>query len=60
VESLAPVRLLHYETGMDLRHSEAITPGLLERCRERHPQVTLRDLTVSQVTLILQKLPDGK
>lgn len=56
LELLMPVQILHYDTRTQTHLSEWITPELLCMVRINYPEVTLRDLLVSQITVMLRKI----
>lgn len=56
LEKISPIKILHYSSQFETRHSEKIDGELLAACREQYPELSIRDLLHGQVTVILRKL----
>jgi SAM-dependent methyltransferase len=56
LQTLLPLRIIHYETSHQSFHSELITHDVLQMAKCRYPEVTYRDMVTNQVLLIVQKV----
>ena len=56
LQTLLPLRMIHYETSCQSFRSELITHDLLQTVNNRYPEVTYRDMVTNQVLLIVQKV----
>jgi SAM-dependent methyltransferase len=56
LQTLLPLRIIHYETSHQSFRSELITHDLLQMAKNRYPEMTYRDMVTNQVLLIVQKV----